>query len=80
MARNIENERAFIKIEEDPKFAPSSKPGLFLGYRLEPGGLWKGDCLVADLEQGLRKPSIHQVKRIWKNPEKAIRVPYVGIL
>ena len=26
----------FIKIEEDPKFAPSSKPGLFLGYRLEP--------------------------------------------
>ena len=69
-------ERDFIKIEEDPKFAPSSKPGLFLGYRLEPGGLWKGDYLVADLEhiqRGLRKPSIHQVKRIWKNPEK----PYV---
>ena len=43
-------ERDFIKIEEDPKFAPSSKPGLFLGYRLEPGGLWKGDYLVADLE------------------------------
>ena len=61
-------ERDFIKIEEDPKFAPSSKPGLFLGYRLEPGGLWKGDYLVADLEhiqRGLRKPSIHQVKRIW---------------
>ena len=69
-------ERDFIKIEEDPKFAPSSKPGLFLGYRLEPGGLWKGDYLVADLEhiqRGLRKPSIHQVKRIWKNPEE----PYV---
>ena len=43
-------ERDFIKIEEDPKFAPSSKPGLFLGYRLEPGGLWKGDYLVAHLE------------------------------
>ena len=59
-------ERDLIKIEEDPKFAPSSKPGLFLGYRLEPGGLWKGDYLVADLEhiqRGLRKPSIHQVKR-----------------
>ena len=65
-----------MKIEEDPKFAPSSKPGLFLGYRLEPGGLWKGDYLVADLEhiqRGLRKPSIHQIKRIWKNPEE----PYV---
>ena len=68
--------REFIKIEEDPKFAPSSKPGLFLGYRLEPGGLWNGDYLVADLEHiqiGLRRPSIHQVKRIWKNPEE----PYV---
>ena len=66
-------ERDFIKIEEDPKFAPSSKPGLFLGYRLEPGGVWKGDYLVADLEhiqKSLRKPSIHQVKRIWKNPEE----------
>ena len=55
-------ERDFIKIEEDPKFAPSSKLGLFLGYRVEPGGLWKGDYLVADLEhiqRGLRKPSIH---------------------
>ena len=41
-------ERDFIKIKEDPKFAPLSKPGLFLGYRLEPGGLWKGDYLVAD--------------------------------
>ena len=69
--------RDFTKIEEDPKFAPSSKPGLFLGYRLEPGGLWKGDYLVADLEhiqRGLRKPSIHQVKRIWKNHEE----PYVS--
>ena len=38
--------------------------------------MWKGDYLVADLEhiqRGLRKPSIHQVKRIWKNPEE----PYV---
>ena len=33
--------RDFIKIEKNPK--SSSKPGLFLGYRLEPGGRWKGE-------------------------------------
>ena len=47
-----------------------------MGYRLEPGGLWKGDYLVADLEhmqRGLRKPSIHQIKRIFKNNQE----PYV---
>ena len=33
-----------------PKFAPVAKPGVFLGYRLEPGGKWKGDYYVADLE------------------------------
>ena len=74
-------ERAFVKIEEAPKFAPSSKPGLFLGYRLEPGGLWKGDYLVADLEhiqQGLRKPSVHQVKRIWKDPEEPYAFPMLA--
>ena len=26
-----------------PKFAPVAKPGVFLGYRFEPGGKWKGD-------------------------------------
>ena len=26
-------------------------PGLFLGYALYPGGLWKGDILVADIQE-----------------------------
>ena len=42
-----------------------SKPGIFLGYRLEPGGQWKGDYYVADLEHfrnGFSRASVHQVK------------------
>ena len=39
---------------KSPKFAPVAKPGVFLGYRLEPGGKWKGDCYVADLEQSTK--------------------------
>ena len=26
-------------------------PGLFLGYALYAGGIWKGDVLIADLEE-----------------------------
>ena len=25
-----------------PKFSPRAVPGIFLGYRLSPGGVWKG--------------------------------------
>ena len=31
------------------KFAPKAVPGIFLGYVLQPGGLWKGDFLAAKL-------------------------------
>ena len=56
-----------------PKFAPVAKPGVFLGYRFEPGGKWKGDYYVADLEHfqaGVVRPSIHQVKQIYHNAEE----------
>ena len=52
---------------------PASKPGIFPGYRLEPGGQWKADFYVADLEDfrnGFTRPSVHQVKRIWRNREE----------
>ena len=26
-----------------PKFASRAMPGIFLGYRLQPGGIWKGE-------------------------------------
>ena len=58
-----------------------SKPGIFLGYRLEPGGQWKGDYYVADLEHfrnGFSRPSVHQVKRIWRNPEEGYVFPMLA--
>jgi hypothetical protein len=32
------------------KFAPKATPGVFVGYYMQPGGQWKGDYLVARLE------------------------------
>ena len=29
-------------------------PGIFLGYALHAGGIWKGDTMVADIEELLR--------------------------
>ena len=61
-----------------PKFAPVAKPGIFLGYRLEPGGVWKGDYYVADLEHfqaGYTKPSVHQVKQIYHNSDEPFVFP-----
>ena len=33
------------------QFGKKVLPGLFLGYALYEGGIWKGDVLVADLEE-----------------------------
>ena len=33
------------------QFGKKVLPGLFLGYTLYAGGIWKGDVLVADLEE-----------------------------
>ena len=32
------------------QFGPKVLPGIFLGYVLYAGGIWKGDILVADIE------------------------------
>ena len=54
--------QAIMKVQEDPKFSPSSKPGLFLGYRPEPGGCGRliASSLVwtEHIEKGVTKPSI----------------------
>ena len=33
------------------QFGKGVLPGLFLGHALNPGGIWKGDLLIADLEE-----------------------------
>ena len=33
------------------QFGKKASPGIFLGYVLHAGGIWKGDILVADIEE-----------------------------
>ena len=33
------------------QFGPQVFPGIFLGYVLSAGGIWKGDIMVADIEE-----------------------------
>ena len=37
--------------QESINFGKKVLPGLFLGYALYAGGIWKGDVLVADIEE-----------------------------
>ena len=51
-----------------PKFAPRSVPGIFVGWHLEPGCLWKGDYLVIPLasfrEAGKKRFHAHRIKEL----------------
>ena len=43
-----------VSAEDQPRlhqFGKNVLPGLFLGYTLYAGGIWKGDILVADIEE-----------------------------
>ena len=49
-------------------------PGVFIGYRIQPGGLWSGDYLVADLapfredcDVAKSKVKIHRIKEVLRN-------------
>ena len=64
------------------KFCPTSRPGVFLGYHCEVGSEWKGDYVVADLEdfkQNINKPSVQQVKRIFLAPSEKYTFPLLPI-
>ena len=47
-----------------PKFAPRSEFGLFAGYFLQPGGLWKGEYLVISFEQLTKATGRIEMKRV----------------
>ena len=46
------------------QFGPKVLPGIFLGYALNAGGIWKGDSLVADIEELEQMDAFHEK---WKN-------------
>ena len=66
-----------------PKFGTKAIPGLFLGYHLLPGGRWKGDYIVAALEDfkdgGPARPRLHRVKEVYANRAVGFDFPLKAI-
>ena len=44
------------------KFDPRTKKGIFMGYHIPPGGLWKGDYRVLDFEACTKAESTNDVR------------------
>ena len=56
--------------DETAKFDATSRPGIFLGYRMNSGGRWSKDYLVMDLQHlrnGNNRPSIQSTRKIYYN-------------
>ena len=64
------------KVKLSARFDPSSVPGVFLGYPLHPGLIWRGDFLVAPLRDIMDKPFEETVTVIRANN---ISLPNSGI-
>ena len=43
--------KTLTKDDKPPKFAPTACEGVLLGYRLQPGGRWRNEFLVAELPE-----------------------------
>ena len=55
------------EVGDRQKFAPRSRPGIFVGYAWHSGGLWTRDYLVADLQDfvnRLGRTDVHRISRI----------------
>ena len=64
------------------KFEPSTLPGLFLGYSLQPGGVPNGDYVVVELSNlfnGWKIPTIHQVKRVVLDKDGELQFPMQAV-
>ena len=63
--------------QEKPKFDPRGIPGVFMGWKMNPGGRWAKEYLVAslaDFEQDDKRKTnrltIHTVKEITHDPKR----------
>ena len=44
-----------LKPKKDMRFEPTSNPGVFMGYAIQPGFIWRGEYLVASLKDLMEK-------------------------
>ena len=67
------------RVKPAARFDPSTLPGVFLGYPLHPGLVWRGDFLVAPLKEIMDKPFEETVTVIRANnmalPDSGITFP-----
>ena len=64
-----------LPYKADEKFAPRGSQGVFVGWFLLPGGVYKGDMLIVDLDElatasAGSKPRVYRIKKV--------RVPEIG--
>ena len=64
-----------LRYKEAEKFAPRGSQGVFVGWFLLPGGVYKGDMLVVDMDELASSPpgTAPRVYRV-----KEVRVPEIG--
>ena len=69
-------------LEQLGKFDEPSLPGIFLGYKVHPGGKWHGEYYVAyikDFESNTNPyVRVFTVREIWLNPKGPIRFPLMA--
>ena len=61
------------------QFGKKVLSGLFLGYALYAGGIWKGDVLIADLDNGQKPHLIKDGIRIICNTENFVPIVVPGL-
>ena len=55
------------------QFFPEVLPGIFLGYVLYAGRIWKGDIMVADIEE-LEQTDASELHARWLNVKGSVQI------
>ena len=53
---------AIAEVNQQLKFEPKTRPGVFMGYHIHAGGKWSGDYLVVDADAYQQRPDRANVK------------------
>ena len=64
-----------LRYKEGEKFAPRGSQGVFVGWFLLPGGVYKGDMLIVDMDELASSPA-GTAPRVYR--VKEVRVPEIG--
>ena len=66
-----------LKPKKDLRFDPTSNPGIFLGYAMQPGFIWRNEFLVASLKDLMEKDFNESVQVVRVNQLTVPDGPFV---